>query len=1595
MANVLMSLAPFIFLLCVSDLVAGQLRYTIPEELKYGTFVGKITADLALNVQEISTRKFRLVSDERKQYMEVNLENGNLFVNERIDREELCRENPICSLSFQIALDGPMEMHRITVDILDVNDNSPSFEKDEFSLQISELLAPGARFPLVSARDPDVGANTISSYQISSNEHFGIKMQTRRGGSISAELVLEKPLDREQQSNFHLILTAIDGGVPQRSGTAQVIITVVDGNDNVPEFDHELYSATLAENASPDTLVKKIDAVDLDEGSNADLTYSFTNHVSQRIRDLFRLGPKTGEIRVQGVLNFEESHIYELDVQAVDNGVPSLTGHAKVIVTLTDLNDNAPEIEITSITGTVPENAQLGTVIATISVSDLDSGINGDVQCQVLAGAPFKLQKSSGNSYKLVTNEILDRETSTLYNITISACDGGTPPLSSRKIISVSVSDINDNAPSFTQSLYNKYLMENNTPGASIFAVSALDSDLEKNGEVVYSILDNQIHGNPGSGYVTINSKNGNIYALRSFDYEQIKHFQINVQAQDAGSPLMSSTAVVNIIILDQNDNVPVIISPLIVNNSASVEIIPQSVQPGYLVTKVIATDADSGQNARLSYKLLEAVGTSQFTVGLFSGEIRASRSLRSQDIITERIVICVKDNGQPSFSSTATIFFSILPNITEKSFERTDEPRQLEYFFDLNRYLIIILGSTSFLFLVTIIFLVLLKYKQDRNIDEDYSSAACCYRGSNSNNPFSGRRAVNETLNYPGPGQNEGYRYTVCLSPESSKSDFLFLKPSHPTLPFNDIGVLETNSITAMANILRSGAFFIFLLCVADLVSGQIRYMIPEELEHGAFVGNIAEDLTLKVWELPARKFRLVSDDKKQYMAVNQENGILYVNERIDRELICRQSALCSLSFQVALDNPLEIHHVAVEILDVNDNSPSFSKDEFSLQIGELSTPGARFPVERARDPDAGPNAISTYEISPNEHFGIKVQTRTDGSKTAELLLEKSLDREQQSSFHIVLTAIDGGIPHRSGTTQILIIVMDSNDNAPVFDHEVYKAIIPENAPQGTSVTTIKAVDLDQGVNAEITYSFTSHVSQRIFELFQLDPITGEIRVQAVLDFEESSVYELDVRAVDSAPPIMAAHAKVMVHLIDMNDNVPEIQVSSVSNIIPEDAAPGSVIAAISVTDLDSGANGQVECQVSGDIPFKLQRFLTNNYKLVTRDTLDRETAPLYNISISAWDRGSPPLHTSKTILVSVSDINDNAPRFIESSYNVYLMENNTPGGSVFAVTALDPDLDQNGEVLYSIIDNQVDEEPMSAYVTINSKNGKLYAIRSFDYEKLKRFNVKVQAEDAGSAPLSSTATVNIIILDQNDNAPVIVSPVTLNSSASVEISPQSVYPGYLITKLIATDADSGQNARLFYQLLGTTDPSLFTVGSLTGEVRATRRLREQDIITERLILSVKDNGQPSLSSTVTVSFSVVPNITKTSSGQSNAPNQLEYFSDLNHYLIIIFGSTSFLFLVTIIFLIVLKFTQKRNIAENYNSTACPYRRSNSNNVFNQRSATKPPLNYSGPAQTEGFGYTVCLSPESSKSDFLFLKPCHPTLPFSEVNIRDANVIS
>ncbi|XP_061659708.1 protocadherin beta-15-like [Syngnathoides biaculeatus] len=802
----------------------------------------------------------------------------------------------------------------------------------------------------------------------------------------------------------------------------------------------------------------------------------------------------------------------------------------------------------------------------------------------------------------------------------------------------------------------------------------------------------------------------------------------------------------------------------------------------------------------------------------------------------------------------------------------------------------------------------------------------------------------------------------------------------------------------------------FAVLVCFLHSACAQIRYSIPEELEHGAFVGNIAEDLGLDLDKLSARRFRIVSGARRQYVEVNLENGVLFVNERLDREELCEQSLACSFHLQVVIENPLELYRVEVEILDVNDNSPSFPWGEFNLDISESAAPGSRFPLESAQDLDVGSNSLRTYLLSVNEHFTLDIHTRSDGSKFAELVLQNPLDREQQSAHQMVLTAVDGGSPERSGTAQIDITVLDANDNAPVFDQSFYRVRLAENALKGAVVIKLNASDLDEGTNADISYSFSGHAPIKVRQLFAVDARTGEIKVKGLIDFEKARMHEIYIQAKDKGPSAVAVHCKVLVNVLDRNDNVPEVILTSVSTPVQEDAPPGTVIAVISVTDKDSGENGNVDCEIPNLIPFQLHSSFKNYYTLVTSDFLDRESVAEYNITLTARDLGSPPLFTRKTIVVQVSDVNDNAPLFKQPSYSVYLTENNAPGASICSVTAQDPDYGQNAYLSYSIVEADIQEMPASTYVSINSDNGNVYALRSFDHEQLKSFQITVQAQDAGFPPLTGNVTVTVFILDQNDNAPIIVSPLPQNGTPPTETVPRSADAGYLITKIRAVDADAGQNSRLFFQMLQATDPSLCSVALYTGEIRTVRHLVEKDPTRHRLVILVKDNGQLPLSATVSIILSVVDSLPESQADSGDLSLSPRHSSNFSLYLIVSLGTVSLTFLVAIIVIVTVRrlkdgASRKESNLHSTGVRCCCCRSASpgGTNVFkksnlNIRTSADPVgcAEASGnSALPQAYCYKMCLTPESSKSDFMFLKPYSPILSARQNNAKSADYLT
>ncbi|XP_059918635.1 protocadherin alpha-3-like isoform X36 [Gadus macrocephalus] len=728
-------------------------------------------------------------------------------------------------------------------------------------------------------------------------------------------------------------------------------------------------------------------------------------------------------------------------------------------------------------------------------------------------------------------------------------------------------------------------------------------------------------------------------------------------------------------------------------------------------------------------------------------------------------------------------------------------------------------------------------------------------------------------------------------------------------------------------ASIAYAVGFLLLLLCN---VSAQIRYSITEEVKKGTVVGNIAKDLGLDTNSLKERGCRIVPGSTESLFQVNQDDGLLYVKEIIDRETVCERTSPCLINLKTVLENPLEIHYVVVEVLDVNDHSPSFSEKEARLEVSESSQPGLRIQLQTARDSDVGQFTVQEYKLRHNDHFRLEIKDRGKDGKIPVLNLQRPLDRETKASHRLLLTAIDGGKPPRSGSLQIQVDVLDVNDNMPIFTKEVYAVNLNENSPIGTTVTQINATDLDQGSNGEILYSFGNNVDRTILELFRIDPNTGEIIVQGLLDFEMAESYDIDIKASDKGPAPFKTDKSVLVNIVDLNDNVPEIEVTSFSRAVAEDARLGTTVALISVNDQDSGINGKVVCSLSDDIPFTLSPSTQDKmYSLVTKSPLDREKQSGYNVRIIASDSGVPMLSSEKNIHIVVSDVNDNSPIFPLSHYTFYITENNNPSASLFSVRASDPDEDSNSLISYHI---PREERDHSSFLNINHESGVIVAHKSFDFETLKTFQFHVVATDGGTNSRSSNVTVHVFILDDNDNPPVILHPLSSNGSAEgVEEVPRNVPAGHLVTKVRAYDADIGYNGWLLFSLQEVSDHSLFGLDRYTGRIKTLRSFTETDEAQHKLVILVKDNGNVSLSATATVVVKLVEPKEAISASDVKSVSKADDESNVTFYLMITLGSVSALFIASIIMLVVMQCSKPRELSAakylqetNYDGTLC-----------------------------------------------------------------------
>ncbi|XP_048187604.1 protocadherin beta-16-like [Perognathus longimembris pacificus] len=737
--------------------------------------------------------------------------------------------------------------------------------------------------------------------------------------------------------------------------------------------------------------------------------------------------------------------------------------------------------------------------------------------------------------------------------------------------------------------------------------------------------------------------------------------------------------------------------------------------------------------------------------------------------------------------------------------------------------------------------------------------------------------------------------------------------------------------------------------------------YSVVEETERGSFVANLGKDLGLELSQLSTRGARIISQGNKEHLQLKVQTGDLLINEKVDREELCGPTEPCLLHFQVLMAKPLEIVQGELRVRDINDNSPVFTEREMVFKIPENSPLGYSFPLNNALDLDVGNNSVQKYAVSPNSHFRVLTRNRSDGRKYPELVLEKELDREQEPELRLTLTALDGGSPPRTGTSQVRIEVGDINDNAPEFQQPVYTVQVPENSPVGSLVATVSARDLDSGDNGRILYTL-SKSSEETSNLLEVNPMTGEIRLRNRVDFETVRSHEVDIEATDGGG--LSGKCNLILQVVDINDNRPQVTVSALTDLVPENSAD-VVVAVLSVSDRDSGDNGKVVASIEEDLPFLLKASGKNFYTLVTERPLDREEREEYNITITVTDAGSPRLRTQHTLAVRVADENDNAPEFTQACYTLRVRENNSPALALGSVRATDRDAGSNAQLSYSLLAGPQPGPDAAALVSIDADSGQLFALRPLDYEALPAFELRVRAADRGAPPRSSQARVRVQVLDANDHAPRVLYPPQNASAPCTELLPRAAEPGYLVSKVVAVDRDSGQNAWLSFRLLQATEPGLWGVAPHNGEVRTARPLSERDAPRHRLLLLVQDHGEPPRSASVALHVLLVDGFSQAHLPPPAAPPERAQPDRLAASLLVALAALAALGLAALLLFVAGRLCRRRG-ARSRGGCALP-------------DAPFPAgLLDAGPAGTlaRGSRYEVCVVRGSGASEVRFLTP-------------------
>ncbi|KAK2846751.1 hypothetical protein Q5P01_009750 [Channa striata] len=1322
----------------------------------------------------------------------------------------------------------------LTVHIEDVNDHDPEFSPSTYSLTVGEDVPRGTSLFQLQAHDRDIGMNGQIRYMLTEGGPFFVDV-------VRGIVTVMEQLDREKQANYTLVITAVDRGSPPRSATAAVSVTVNDINDCTPLFSPQTLILHVMENGEdPSHLTHQVSALDEDLGTNSQLTYFIQKGNND---GLFSITPN-GTFQILHSLDREKASLFNVTITAVDSGLPPLTGTLTVQIMVDDINDNNPEFTEDVYNTIVSEDSPTGTVFAMITASDVDEGVNGEIRYFMEnPDVPFAIEETSG---ELFTTSALDRETVAVYSLTVVGSDKHpTQPLSSSVLVTVLIGDINDHWPQFLNSPYVAYVPDEMTPGFIVCTVRATDGDTEMNAELHYSLYGQSsdlfvidpysgtvftssalrrmedivvnlhvedagenpkfdiatisvrfqnisefpemnvdvlnhtlsedepvgtlvavasaasVRAEPVSFYLAsgnfedtfhLEQSSGELRVENPLDHENKKEFTLLIEARDSGSPPFSLFAEIHLNISDINDNVPQFMQA-----EFRCEVFENS--PPSWVCDVLAIDADSGIYSAVLYNITEGNTDNFFTIDPENGFLSTTASLDRENISEYNLTVEAAELDNPLHKAKATVIIVVL--------DRNDNAPRFSQIF------------------VT-------------QLPEDAPVGHSVIHVSSNDDDTS----VNAVINYSIIGQGDDIPFSI---------DF------------------TSGYITVRRPLDRE---------LQDHFTLKALIVIPYHMAVGTEVVRLTA-VDLDVSNSSANvEYVITGGNASDFFWIQADTGKVTLNHTLAESVNLFLTLIVVAKDQGA--PPLSSHtEITFEITGRNQFSPSFREPDVTFSVPEDLPVGSVIGKIQAEDEDHGPNGAMMYYIIPeNQYLPFSV-----GNSSGLLTLITELDFEKEGVYHLQIKAVDGGWVSKTGMLNVTVVVMDVNDNPPVFSSSEYLAILPENSETGTSVLNVKATDADSGTNAQILYSLIAgHVDK-----FAVDSSNGTITTLDVFDYEQEQIFDLTIKASNTDSHTFSL-AHVVIHISDVNEFTPVFKKKEFNFPVFKNVPIGTRIGKVTAIDYDQGSGGQVFYLMFGQKKVMGFDVETNSGEIYTTSSLRKQGNNNIDLKVLVKNAGViTGMDVDETLVrISVLDTND-APVFTSAPYMANVTEDSPVGTSVITVSALDEDaiFDWN-RVFFSIESGNTNFS-----FAVDSTNGVISVNCSLDRELWPVYNLTVTATDNGSPPATGTTNVIVTIGDVNDNAP----KLTFTEAWVKENQPQ----GTTVARLNASDSDLPLNqVPLTYWLVNPLTESPFSL-TPDGVLVTTRPIDRERISAYHVLVAVRDAGTPALSSTTMFHVSIL----------------------------------------------------------------------------------------------------------------------------------------